>query len=301
MNSLIHIVHIVVLLATTILPQFIIYSAAVNITEPCITVSGKTDGFGAQYSAFMSGYALSRYLNKEYCHLPITKSSIHWIPITQANLLTGLEILGNKDEEGLKCVERCKIQPHYHSEIESIGVNDVYTLQIRNELRSMYNKGVEKVDSLVIYNNKKNNLHQKNQKPLLIGKAKCKYGDLNGPHVAVHIRRGDVSNFNRNKIRYTSTHDFISIMEHVKTTILQTNHNSSPLFHIFTEKGGINNTEKLLLFGSNQKMSRRRRILIRDTESMIRTFQCMVYADYLIMSQSAFSLSAAMLTQGKCM
>ena len=44
-----------------------------NKLRTVYTITGKTDGFGAQYLAIMSGIAICKYKNYDYLHTPIKK------------------------------------------------------------------------------------------------------------------------------------------------------------------------------------------------------------------------------------
>lgn len=65
-----------------------------------LTVTGKTDGFGAQYKEFIFGIAYCNYMNYEYIHTPIKISGgNHLVNNNDKNFDSKMkEIIGNLND-----------------------------------------------------------------------------------------------------------------------------------------------------------------------------------------------------------
>ena len=129
------------------------------------TIKGRNDGFGAQYQSFLSGIAYCNYMKYIYIHSPIEILD-HNVDINIANEFIGLNnasINNNNNNIITKCYE-----PIVHwSKTPSI----YYTNDVLKYIRDCYNNA---------------------KKP-----------EISSIDIAIHIRRGDVSDKN-NKERYTN-------------------------------------------------------------------------------------------------
>jgi hypothetical protein len=142
------------------------------------TIKGKTDGFGAQYQAILSGIAYCNYKNYIYIHSPITKME-HNVDINKANEFMGI------NESSYQINSICEIQQkHYEPEVHwCIKPSMYYNDKVLEYIRKCY------------YNSKK---------PYI--------GLID---VAIHIRRGDVNNENNNE-RYTDNIYYKEIIKQIK-------------------------------------------------------------------------------------
>ena len=68
------------------------------------TITGKTDGFGAQYHAIMSGIAICKYKNYEYLHKPM-KEVAHVKTADELNLNKFIGIKSEKNNNPINIKE----------------------------------------------------------------------------------------------------------------------------------------------------------------------------------------------------
>lgn len=143
------------------------------------TIAGKSDGFGAQYHAFMSGIAYSEHKGYIYVHTPIKLTSRN----QNKNILNNfigiiVNIYPNKDSELI--VEKFSKEVHY-SDKPSIYYTEKVLTQIRYYYYSVPKPIIDNID------------------------------------IAIHIRRGDVNGHNEHKKRYTSNAIYKKIILSLKT------------------------------------------------------------------------------------
>lgn len=117
------------------------------------TITGKTDGFGAQYQAIMSGIAWSRFKNYNYIHTPF-KNMEHGGDIKSLNNFIGIPDTHSKNN--IDITEPFSSEVHFSSNPSEYYTNDVIAL-LRNYYYTTPKPIIEKVD------------------------------------IAIHIRRGDVN------------------------------------------------------------------------------------------------------------
>jgi len=121
-----------------------------------LTIYGRTDGFGAQYQALMSGLAYARYRNVKYIHTSLT-SIAHNQDAKTMNEFTGFKSDDIIDDN-----------THIFVTIDIINYelnpSKFYTQSVLNELRTLYHS---------------------TPKP-----------DRSSFDIAIHIRRGDVTKNN---------------------------------------------------------------------------------------------------------
>ena len=100
-----------------------------------LRIAGKTDGFGAQYQAKLSGVALARKEGRCYCHAPFD---------TMEHLDGGDETVSDMEAfGGMRSDACCNTQNVetrlYADEVHwSAKPSDYYTSDVRRELRDMY-------------------------------------------------------------------------------------------------------------------------------------------------------------------
>jgi len=150
------------------------------------TITGKTDGFGAQYQAIMSGIAICNYKNIIYVHTPFNKME-HNANAKKLNEFIGINNKKLKEKglfpKNLQNVFKeqfCK-KIHFHD-----TPNIFYTDKVVEIIRDCY---------------------YSTEKPVI--------GSID---IAIHIRRGDVNkNTMFRKIsRYTDNSEYIKIIQGLK-------------------------------------------------------------------------------------
>ena len=100
-----------------------------------VGVDGKTDGFGAQYQAKMSGFAISRHENKSYCHIPF--KFMEHLDKTKETVKSMEDFTGLKSDN--KCdFKKMSVQPFYSDVHDSDNPSKYYTNEVRKELFDMY-------------------------------------------------------------------------------------------------------------------------------------------------------------------
>ena len=137
------------------------------------TITGKNDGFGAQYQAIMSGIAYCRFKNYNYIHTPF-KEIQHNGDIKSLNNFIGIPNLRSKNDINIDITEHYSGEVHRSSNPSKYYTNDTIAL-LRNYYYTTSKPVIEKVD------------------------------------IAIHIRRGDV-NMNTPK-RYTSNSYYNKIIK----------------------------------------------------------------------------------------
>jgi hypothetical protein len=142
------------------------------------TITGKTDGFGAQYQAIMSGIAICKYKNYEYLHTPIKKiNNVKTInEINEINKFIGIK--NKNDNKSIDIKEEFSYEVHTSS-----NPSIYYTKEVINIIRNYY---------------------YSTSKP-----------DIENIDIAIHIRRGDVikNTFGPGKIdRFTDDNFYTEII-----------------------------------------------------------------------------------------
>jgi hypothetical protein len=117
------------------------------------TITGKKDGFGAQYLSIMSGIAYCRFKNYNYIHTPF-KRIAHNGDVKSLNNFIGIPNLHSKNNIDIK--KKYSDEVHWSNNPSKYYTNDVITL-LRNYYYTTSKPVIEKVD------------------------------------IAIHIRRGDVT------------------------------------------------------------------------------------------------------------
>ena len=141
------------------------------------TIKGKTDGFGAQYQAIMSGIAYCNHNDYIYVHTPISKLE-HDTDVGKANEFIGI------DTSLLHSYDSIKIKKEYESNVHYCKTPSIY-----------YNSKVLEYIRNSYYSTKK--------------------PEIDPIDIAIHIRRGDVSKV-KNKNRYTDNDYYIKLIEKLK-------------------------------------------------------------------------------------
>ena len=204
------------------------------------TITGKNDGFGAQYQAILSGVAYCNYNNYIYIHTPFIQMD-HNVDINKANKFIGINTT--------LCDNSCNIiiktyEPIVH---DSTTPSIYYTNKVLEYIRSCY------------FSSKKPSIDMVD--------------------IAIHIRRGDVSNV-ENKKRYIDNSVYIKIINTLKErykdytiTIF-----SEGVYEDFIDLGLEENCFKLNM-------------------DVFKTFHSLVTSKVLIQSFSSFSYCAGLINR----
>lgn len=146
------------------------------------TVKGKTDGFGTQYHAVISGMAFCEHMNYIYIHTPFVKIEHN----ADADLMNDFIGFNNNSLSQFPKQDDLYIEEMYSGTVQySINPQLFYTLPVIQKIRSFYDS---------------------TPKP-----------HIKNIDIAIHIRRGDVS-INENNDRYTSNDTYKNIIQYLKMT-----------------------------------------------------------------------------------
>jgi hypothetical protein len=141
-----------------------------------LTIKGKTDGFGAQYQAILSGIAYCKYKNYTYIHTPFAKME-HNTDIIKANEFIGIKT--NSKPSNISIKEKHYIEKVHLSATPSIYYTDKVLEYIRKRYYSTEKPSIDEID------------------------------------IAIHIRRGDVSK-DENKERFIQNSIYVEIINKLK-------------------------------------------------------------------------------------
>jgi hypothetical protein len=143
------------------------------------TITGKTDGFGSQYLAVMSGIALCEYHNFVYVHTPFRQFE-HTSDVDTMNDFIGIQA----DTELDDIFKENMMQDEFSYTVHySDNPNIYYTNKVIEMIRQLY---------------------YSSEKP-----------EISDVDIAIHIRRGDVSE-TENENRYTDNKTYIEIINSLK-------------------------------------------------------------------------------------
>eukprot|EP00966_Prymnesium_polylepis_P258922 5980464-Prymnesium_polylepis.1 len=228
-----------------------------GMAAPCpstaITMRGRVDGFGAQYAATMSVYSWARRSGRPYCATP-------WPYLQHDGNASALYALVGGHRYGPPATSATEGATEKHIELSRarFGANETAW---HLSLRTHYH-------------------HSAAPKPQLQWGAP-------GPHVAVHVRRGDVS-MSVTPLRFTTNGLIARCVMNVLAR-MSGRGAPKPSVHIFSQGRAAD-------FGSLLKVPRVRLHLNTPLES---TFHHLVSADALVMAKSTLSDCAAFLSEGR--
>lgn len=143
-----------------------------------LTIKGKTDGFGAQYQAILSGISYCIYKKYTYVHTPFTKMD-HDIELRKANAFIGLHATSGVGDPRCTLLELPFVSEVHYSKTPSI----YYTNEVLDSIRKCY------------YTSEKPNRRSVD--------------------IAIHIRRGDVGE-KENRKRYTPNSVYQLVIKKLK-------------------------------------------------------------------------------------
>ena len=105
------------------------------------TITGKTDGFGAQYQAIMSGIAYCKFKNYNYIHTPFKKID-HNGDIKSLNNFIGIPNLHSKNNINIDITENYSGEVHWSRNPSKYYTNDTIAL-LRNYYYTTYKPVIE--------------------------------------------------------------------------------------------------------------------------------------------------------------
>lgn len=220
-----------------------------------LTIHGKTDGFGSQLQAMLSLMAYCRFQGINYVHTPMYQMQHNYDNdtdfVSKMNSFTNFNALAHPEthmNEGV--VQRLEgpfVHGTYHPEF-------FYDEDFRSHIREIY------------YGSEKPKIHF--------------FDNTEVKHVALHIRRGDVS-LQKYPGRFTSNETYIQLVNALLSIA------TSPYkIHVFSQ----GNLEDFQDLSENIKG-----IEYHLNEDIRTTFHSLVSADVLVLSRSSFSYCAALL------
>ena len=227
------------------------------------------DGMGAQYHRIIGIICISEYYNFKYVHTPITK-------------MEHLDDLKYLDD-----IENFFQIVNNYQNVNSINYDEVF--EENNPSINDLNKYDIKKNILIkiflphnicdfntdIYKECMPKLHN-----ILTNKYLPFYENNNNKKIAIHIRRGDVTQ-NKNIDRYTSLNEIINIIN-----VFKDKYNNCS-FYIFTQIDD-NNKNEFDIFNNDASIN------IRANEDILLTLNHLINADILIICKSSFSYLAGL-------
>ena len=208
------------------------------------TITGKKDGFGAQYQSIMSGIAYCKFKNYNYIHTPLLRlSRQHTYDIKSLNNFIGIPYINSYNNINIHVKEPFSKIVNYSSNPSKYYTNDVIST-LKKYYYSTPKPNIENVD------------------------------------IAIHIRRGDVTN--KMKQRYTKDSYYNKIIKYLN--------NKYPNYNIviFSE-GKIQDFSEL----NGNNISFKLNVPIEET------FHSLVSSKILVTAKSSFSYCAAILNSNK--
>ena len=234
------------------------------------------DGFGAQYQKILGVISLSKKYNCEYVH-----STIQQIEHIPSDMFTNIDKFFNicglyKKVEDITFDKTYKVQDH---EIEHAILSLKQTTNTKENILLIINNPLGMLDANVSwYNEVMPDLRKIKQNLELV------YFKPTAVNIAVHIRRGDVSQ-TIHPYRYTPINYFKQIIDKLLGQYQSAN------ICIFTEITDENKEEFIIFNEPNIR-------IISGGDALV-TFEHLVKADVLVMSKSSFSYVAGLYNENK--
>lgn len=255
------------------------------------------DGAGAQLLRIVSAYLLSRYYNIGYIHTPLA---------TISNF--GLSYLEQKKEDTAQ-IERYNTLINFQSDIDRSDIHETIHLNSVNDT-IIHDYKQQTMDKHVLLNvvypifginnnpsilNATNHIHL-NWLTNMATKPKI--------HIGIHIRRGDILLIEK-EIRYLPNSYYINIMKELQLIL-----SNIPFeFHIYTEnvskpilftsdfRSDLNGVHAVLEPETYEEFNEFTNIVWHINTDPIDTFIELCNSDILVISKSAYSYLAAVLTK----
>ena len=230
------------------------------------TVQNRSDGFGAQFQTIICGIIITETNSNKYIHTPI-KSMEHNYN-NNIFFIDDIENLMN-----IKSNFEC-INDENKDQINIMNIHDIINIFDTNINVYSICESLKKLKNIFRSNKK---FFDENKK-----------FNNNKLNIAVHIRRQLNSDIDIGP-RYTDDNYFLEIMNKLRIKYK----NKEILFHIYSEADCIKTKlESFDIYKCDD-------VVLHINEDLSKTFIEMVGADILVMSNSSFSYSAAILSDGE--
>ncbi len=229
-------------------------------------INKNNDGMGAQYQRIIGIICIALYYNYEYVHTPIEN----------------MEHLDNNDylekiEDFFQIKNNFKnVNQYNYDNIISLDNPSIYDIESISNASSDINVLIK---IFLPYNICENKIEIYEKGMPYLRKIMGKYED-NQVNIAIHVRRGDVSQTN-NSFRYTPLDDIINVIHSLKEKYVHSN------FHIFTQVNEHNQHEFDELIKDTS-------ITLHENEDQIETIKYLINSDVLIICKSSFSYLAGL-------
>tara|TARA_Y100000389_G_C17450032_1_gene514146 strand:+ start:617 stop:2518 length:1902 start_codon:yes stop_codon:yes gene_type:complete len=231
-----------------------------NHSRTLMTIKGKTDGFGSQLQAIFSLIAYCNYKGYTYVHTPMyamhhNDDNIENFPDYMNNFINieshfpSIKDLTNYEKSIVHNVKEGEfVHGSFHPEY-------------------FYNDSILKLLQNIYFSKSKPDLTY----------------DSNYINLAIHIRRGDVSN-TKHLSRFTTNKDYINILQKINL--------DNTAIHIFSEGDDSDFQDIVASFPNNK-------IVMHMNDNIQLSFHYLVMADILVIAKSSFSYCAALINSGK--
>ena len=226
------------------------------------TSEERTDGFGAQLQTLIHMIYYSAIHNGEYIHTPIRTIEHNYTS----------DPLYEKQLEELMCTRIFKQLDTF----DGTGMREVLFIT-NKECRDLFETNVDMAMSHISLVNYKS-IFWENMNNATI----CSLYNKGQFHIALHIRRGDVSP-NYNEGRYTPNEYYLNKIEELSALY----GDKEVLFHLYSEGDAI-----------DFKCFQKENIILHLNEDIRSTFCGLVMSDVLVQSKSSFSYVAGLLSRG---
>lgn len=225
------------------------------------TISGKTDGFGSQLQACFSMIAYCHYKGYNYIHNEFYRMHHNDENVDQFPKVMNDFVNLEHKFRSFKSLTNNEISK-VHMAKEGYFVHGSYSPEV------FYNEPVLNLLRECYYSNPKPDISKIYSNSIY--------------NVAVHIRRGDVSD-KAHWSRYTKNEEYIHLLKSIELP-------ANAQLHIFSEGSPEDFNDFKIAFPN---------IRLHISINIQTTFHCFVEADLLIMSKSSFCYSAGLLNKNK--
>lgn len=237
-----------------------------------ITCAGREDGVGAQLQGVLSTMLFAHEMGIQYVHSPFKQIAHNQVGLEHERLWESFLNLGF-DEQSISDFSLERLDIIHTDTIREIPNK---TLFVVKHCHTFADHNPDRYSRIL------QRIRQKYKQSTI---PKISYFNPRIVNVAVHIRRGDVSNQGPNQNRYT---DSERIQQAIEQVILALTSMNLPFkIHLYSQ--GVE--EDFAEFSSDF-------IEFHLDECPFITFHHLVSADILIMAKSSFSYSAALLSEG---
>lgn len=249
---------------------FLPYEKNAKVENCYITCAGRNDGLGAQVQAILSTILLAKQYNLTYVHTPF--KILDHNPGEEKYFETFFNFAMNEKTIDNISNLKLKINEFKHSYEIKKEPHTLYIGQSCHDYADRYPNTYLNIQKMII---DKFLLSSKKDYPV--------YYENNKVNIALHIRRGDVSQ-QQNEARFTENFYYKSILEQLLDMTTKLNYDVS--IHLYSQ-GKIEDFSELKDFNINYHLN----------ECLATTFYNLTLADILVMSKSSLSYSAALLSK----